>query len=106
MLSTATGRSDATPDRNRQGTNVGEKMDLVRLAADLARLGQGDLPVILAVSQSDVGGSRRHIDDLAGLLHGHARHCSWSRTPYWDTGSENGPHPVEPARGILPNRPG
>lgn len=53
---------------------MGKRTNLAQPAADLARLGQGDLPVILAVSQSDVGGSRRHIDDLARLLHGHARH--------------------------------
>ncbi|NMC49430.1 MAG: glycosyltransferase family 4 protein [Desulfovibrio sp.] len=59
---------------------MGEKTDLVRLAADTAGLAQGGLPVVLAVSHSDVGGSRRHIDDLARLLHGHARHLLM--TPY------------------------
>lgn len=78
---------------------MGEKMDLVRLAADLARLGQGDLPVILAVSQSDVGGSRRHIDDLAGLLHGHARHLLM--VPYTILG-----HRVGNMVRILWNQPG
>ncbi len=43
-----------------------------RVAADLCRLADGRLPVILAVSHSRGGGTQKHIDELAGIVAGKA----------------------------------
>jgi GT2 family glycosyltransferase/glycosyltransferase involved in cell wall biosynthesis len=43
-----------------------------RVAADLSRLADGRLPVILAVSHSRGGGTQKHIDELASIVAGKA----------------------------------
>lgn len=42
-----------------------------RLALDLARIAQAQLPVVLAVLHDRAGGTRRHIQELAQHLHAH-----------------------------------
>lgn len=57
-----------------KSTILSKKAMVLRNAADLARLGAGDRPVVLAITHSLGGGVQKHIDELAKLLVGKAYH--------------------------------